>query len=744
VPEIISPQPPGSTLERFHSWFVEAARLDRKSAGKLGLICTLIFFIEYLPPFQHVQLWSDIAGYHYPLQVYALRTLKEGRFPLWDPSIYSGISFVGNIQAALLYPPNWLMYVIGAPWSQLPFKMLELFTFLHVWAAFWLCYLWLRERAGKMAAVLSAGVFAYSGYMMWETLHTGVLCTVTWIPLALWGVDQAVERRDWRPLWKVAAASALSLLAGYPSAWIVVCAVILAYALGSREHWRAFTGAGIAIAASGVLAAVELFPALDAHSVMMIEPKYGPGAWGFGTLLLSSFVPNWFDFNPGHPGSYDPGCVYLYLGLPAAFAVLWVLRQHKWRPYVQPALVLLVVLMLAKPAAFLLRAVARIPALEDTMSPFQFLAGIAPMAALITALSLDAFLKAKGSPRRRVPQWAAPVVAIGLAGWSLRQLAIWILGGNFAIHGAAIVCTAIAVGLFSLGLLVFRNSLGWRRSVLGGTILLLVGTDLKVYGSGRWFNAVPGDEDEKYVSSGMPGLDQSTFQILSSSPGYRIACDEDASPYSTDLRIWELTTPQGFDPFLPLQYRNAVERWVKFRTNRMFYMDIGNGQMLQAFGVGYVITHEGAGKEALLARSPDFALVGKGDSFYRVYRYLHAKPTYRWEAGENGTAQPVSWTPERRELIVHSDEGGRFVLLEQFFPGWNTTVDGNVVRTERWNGTFQAITVPAGRHRVVFSFRPRSLWAGAVLSLAALAILLPIAVADTRRSRDRSHAHPVP
>ena len=733
--EIISPQTQGSTLERFHRWFIESARLDRKSAVKLGLICTLVFFIEYLPPFQHVQLWSDIAGYHYPLQAYALRTLKEGRLPLWDPSIYGGISFVGNIQAALLYPPNWLLYLFGAPWSQLPFKMLELFTFVHVWAAFCLCYLWLRERAEKMAAVMGAGVFAFSGYMMWETLHTGVLCSLTWIPLSLWGVDQAVERRDWKPLWKVALGSVLSLLAGYPAAWIVVCVVILAYALGSREHWRAFLGAGIAIGASGVLAAAELLPALDAQSVMMIEPKYGPGAWGFGTLLLSSLVPNWFDYNPGHPGSYDPGCTSLYLGVPAVFAVLWALWRHKWRPYVQPALVLLAVLMLANPARILLRTVARIPALENTMSPYQFLGGIAPMGALITALSLHTFLKAKEKPGWSVPQWAAPAVAIALAGWCARDLAIWILGGKFAIHLASIFESAIAVGLFASGLFVFRGSLGWRRSVLGATILLLAWTDLKVYNSGRWFDAVKGDEDEKYVNSGMPGLDLPTYQTMSSTPFYRIACDEDASPYSTDLRIFGLTTPQGFDPFLPLQYRQAVERWVKFRTNRTFYMDIGNGPMLQAFGVGYVITHEGAGKEPFLAKSRDFALVGKGDSFYRVYRYVHAKPTYRWENDDAGTAQAVSWTPERRDLSVQSDTGGRFVLLEQFYPGWMATVDGNAVRTERWSGTFQSIMVPAGRHRVVFSFRPRSLWEGGLLSFAAIVGLLPIVIADIRRAR---------
>ena len=42
-----------------------------------------------------------------------------------------------------------------------------IFTFLHVWLAFLLCYLWLRARTGKLASALGASVFASTGYMSW-------------------------------------------------------------------------------------------------------------------------------------------------------------------------------------------------------------------------------------------------------------------------------------------------------------------------------------------------------------------------------------------------------------------------------------------------------------------------------------------------------------------------------------------------------------------------------------------------
>jgi hypothetical protein len=113
-------------------------------------------------------------------------------------------------------------------------------------------------------------------------------------------------------------------------------------------------------------------------------------------------------------------------------------------------------------------------------------------------------------------------------------------------------------------------------------------------------------------------------------------------PYSTDLRRWGLATPQGFDPFLPTQYHEVIERWVKFQTNRLFPMDLHNGQMLRALGVRYAITHEGSGNDPYLSASPDFHLVGKDDAFYRVYEYRAANAPFGWEDG-SGDVRPAEW-----------------------------------------------------------------------------------------------------
>jgi hypothetical protein len=234
-------------------------------------------------------------------------------------------------------------------------------------------------------------------------------------------------------------------------------------------------------------------------------------------------------------------------------------------------------------------------------------------------------------------------------------------------------------------------------------LLFFVGTDYKVYGAGRWFNAVRGDVDDEHPPYGIGGVDDEAYRAMEENRQFRVVTDETAGPDPAQYRFWRLATPQGFDPFLSVRYKHRIKRWVPFQTNRLFYADLQNEDMLQTLGVRYVLVRRGAAHDPLLAVSPNFRRIGREDVFCHVYEYLHARPPYRLE-GE-GSVQVTGWIPERREFRVRSEHAGRFVLVEQFFPGWQATVDGRPVGIELWDGTFQALSLPAGEHEVRFRFR---------------------------------------
>jgi hypothetical protein len=75
---------------------------------------------------------------------------------------------------------------------------------------------------------------------------------------------------------------------------------------------------------------------------------------------------------------------------------------------------------------------------------------------------------------------------------------------------------------------------------------------------------------------------------------------------------------------------------------------------------------------------------------------------------------------DRVTLEADLSAPGHVVLLETYDPGWRASVDGRPVIVERANLAFRAVAVPAGRHTILFEYRPRAVVLGAGLSLATL------------------------
>ena len=103
---------------RLHQDLLRFHRRDADPAAFLlaALACTFLFFYEYMPPVRSVHIPYDLDGYHFSLAAYGFQALHQGRLPQWDPSIYGGMSFAANVQAAFYYPGTWLMYL--ATWGR--------------------------------------------------------------------------------------------------------------------------------------------------------------------------------------------------------------------------------------------------------------------------------------------------------------------------------------------------------------------------------------------------------------------------------------------------------------------------------------------------------------------------------------------------------------------------------------------------------------------------------------------------
>jgi len=616
-------------------------------AERLGILAltlagVYLFFLPVLPPVRAMHLVGDIEGYHHPLAGYAFQSLKEGRFPLWDPWIYCGTSFAANVQAQLFYPPLWLLFLLQWHRKALAFVALQAFTIAHVWILLHCAYWWLRSGRGLplAASLVGAAVFACTGYVLNDVQHVGVICGIAWLPLALWAVDKS----RW---WVIAVAMALTFLAGYPATWIACAVAVFFYCLAANPRFVPLATLGVLF--SLLLAGMQILPAMELSKLRPEEAVYGVG------------FPLEYHWRRFYPSSlHDPG-FYLYYGFAFLSGFLLVLWHRQGRGMLSVLLLILGGLVfLQNPLNAVTVWANWIPSLTDVMQHWNFQVIFSAAAGLFTALA-----------------WAP------LANKS-RNISI-----------------GITVVVFPM-ILAEQRWFGAER----GDLFWIQGN------SDRFFR-----EDLRTGGSSITGANAEIVRRLRADRTFRVLTDH--GPHPTDMRFYSLANPQGFDPFVTTRFRAEVERFVPFQSNREFEFPPSNEAMLKAFGVRYYLSAEGRMYFEELSKSPLYRKLEPDDSYYKVFEYLGAEPSYRYSGV--GPVEILRWTPEVREFRVEGSEAADFALLEQKLPGWTVTVDGVDAVLESYSQAFQKVRVPDGNHVVRFEYRPRSVYWGLGVTLVGLA-----------------------
>ncbi len=75
------------------------------------------------------------------------------------------------------------------------------------------------------------------------------------------------------------------------------------------------------------------------------------------------------------------------------------------------------------------------------------------------------------------------------------------------------------------------------------------------------------------------------------------------------------------------------------------------------------------------------------------------------------------------ECLVDLNEASVLVLADLDYPGWSVTVDGHAAESLRIDNLFRGVRLEPGSHRVAWSYQPRSVFVGAMISTVTLLML---------------------
>jgi len=287
--------------------------------------------------------WGTPALQFVPWRELAWRTVRAGHLPLWNPWVGMGAPLLANYQSGLLYPLNWLYFLLSA-WGGITWAawgQAVLVAFHLSLAAVGMGLLARQMGLGRLAQGVSGLAFGLSGYLVARAGFLSINAAAAWVP---WVLLFSMGSNRVIPL---AVVLALQLLAGHAqTAWYTLLlagvwvllnawrqtarreATILGIVRGVWMASRRYLGA---LLLAVCLSAVQLFPTgeylLQSQRASSVAYEtamtYSFWPWRF----LSLFAPQLFG-NPVY-GDYWGYANYwedaVYIGLLPILLAIWAL-----------------------------------------------------------------------------------------------------------------------------------------------------------------------------------------------------------------------------------------------------------------------------------------------------------------------------------------------------------------------------------------------------------------------------------
>jgi hypothetical protein len=99
-------------------------------------------------------------------------------------------------------------------------------------------------------------------------------------------------------------------------------------------------------------------------------------------------------------------------------------------------------------------------------------------------------------------------------------------------------------------------------------------------------------------------------------------------------------------------------------------------------------------------------------------------------SGRGTAARRDYLSPNRTAFTVQTAQPGWLVMADMYAPGWHVTVNSRDARLLRADYNLRAVTVPAGRSRVLLTYRPPGYKLGITISAFTMLLLLGLGLAS--------------
>ncbi|RJP21601.1 MAG: hypothetical protein C4527_23185 [Candidatus Omnitrophota bacterium] len=710
--------------------------------------------------------WGDIPLQFYPWKAYTRAMLAVGEIPYWNPYTFGGAPFLANMQSAVFYPLDLILFLFPMEW------FFGLSLLLHLVLAGVGAYLFARICGATAFPAMMAGIaYGLNGFTMIH-IPAGNHLTyagAAWVPWILFATVGFVRAEKSKLPWALAGGfiTFLHFLCGHPQMtfYSLVFSVLLCFVMGYWQYcrmekkeliypllrtcaWSMFLALGILLAGFQLLPTLEYLShanratALDVQ--MATEFSFAPHR------LITLFFPEFYGTMIGG-NHYDPfyywSCAYAGVIIPI-LAIALFFRNGKPATAIPLAGIALLGLFLAwgrgNPIYTML---LHLPGFGHFRAPAKFLPYYLAPVCVLASLGLEQLCgehyikqQKEGKSYRSFRSIFALLLLVMLivpyGGPQLMNLMKSIRGLSaeenrdmirllsFA-YGGLVVLAGFAMLLWSRG--IPRHP----RMIMSFAFAILLSVDLFAFGKG--YVTICLWDPAQIRQSNAPPQEIGFLQPLQTnkSPD-RIATLADIY-YPNKYILWQTANLAGYDPMSLRVYNRqigAMEGWEEGEFHDNIQLTKFDDPILDRFNIRYVLTKHDIDHETI-------RLLYTTDRSVRIYERV--SPELCWAATTPRQSDALSgeetWSPADGNMAVKqyaphhiaftAQNGEQPVwlrLAEWDYPGWTAEItdqEGQSRPVELLSSPegLRTLALPAGTWTVELHYRAG--WGGWILFICA-------------------------
>ncbi|MFA6322922.1 MAG: YfhO family protein [Candidatus Buchananbacteria bacterium] len=723
----------------------------------------LLVFLFFLPNLVNQSFFyagdfsgSDLTELNLPLRYLSAQSLAQAKFPLWTQLLSDGFPLLAEGQAGVFYPLNLIFVFL--PFG--PAVNFDLFINFFLAAIFTYAYCRILKisRAGSFLAALA---FAFSGFFIFRIKHLNLINAAIWLPLQFYLIEKyfaAKNKNNW--LVGLGLVFVIQFFAGHPQiSYICILSCFIYFLLKIifltgkfklinfldiiKKILLPWAVLGVIVFGLG---AIQFLPTwelsrlsdrsqwlgYEASTINLFPPKYL--ATVINPYLFANpakgMVEQQYSFCIFWENSFYAGCLTLIL----AVAAVIFLRKNKLEIKIFLILLLFsLFFILGKYNWFYAWAWILLPGLKVFRFPQRFLLLAILVLTCLGGLGFDYILsrlkilkeKFKYLNRSKSLFWGVPAIMILVLILELYLTAVNYLGAmpyQYFSPGSTVKYLQQDKSIFRY------QSIQWSGSWSEANLL-----------SGGWLDRLTLINEHKELIQ--PNLN--VFYNLSQADDR--AWQEGGQLESHLASLWRRGNQE-------ITVQNDGH-YLKVTDNYLKMAGMQNIKYLLSF---YELKNDNLNlvKEVKQTFLPGLKIYQNGFVQPRAYVVFKAKVEKKINLANERLVRGLidfdqeillddgkDLLPSEHEVVssqtqiknLSSDEieiktqlsqPGYLFLSQTLYPGWQAEVDGRPSEIIRANSAFSVVALTAGSHEVIFKFRPKSFFWGAIISLVTLIVLL--------------------